>query len=113
MIIKNNQANEKTNSKSCVVREYPFKSKLLGIATALINGRYPDKGKAINYECEETYYVISGKAKLYHQDGEHILEKGDAFFFEKGKWYWLEANDLEVVVSTSPAWFPEQNENIN
>ena len=108
MLIQKEDAREKVNSKSCTVWEYDFPSKDLGIATARINGRYPEKGKAMNTKCDEAYVVISGEAIVHHQTGEFKIKKGDAFLFEKGKWYWVEAKDLFVTLPTAPAWFFEQ-----
>lgn len=112
MLIKKEDAREKKNSEGCTVWEYDFPSKKLGIATAKLNGRYPEKGKAMNTECEEVYYVISGTAKVHTEDGDFDIKEGDAFFFEKNKWYWVEANNLFISLPTAPTWFFEQYKQI-
>jgi mannose-6-phosphate isomerase-like protein (cupin superfamily) len=108
MLIKKENAREKANSKECTVWEYDFPSKNLGFATAKINGRYPEKGKAMNTICDEMYYVISGEAVVHTADGEFKIKQGDAFLFEKNKWYWVEAKNLFIALPTAPAWYFEQ-----
>ena len=60
MLVKKNQSRKHQNSNSCAVWEYEYPSELFSFATALINGRYPEKQRSVNLSCEEVYYVISG-----------------------------------------------------
>lgn len=113
MRIKSNEVRSKVNSKSCSVNEYDFPFKNLGIAIVKINGRYPDSGKAMNTECDEIYYVISGSAVIHTAEGDFKINKNDAFYFEKNKWYWVEGKHLEILLPTSPSWFPEQYRQID
>jgi mannose-6-phosphate isomerase-like protein (cupin superfamily) len=113
MLIKKEESQEKKNSDSCTIFEYDFPSKKLGIATAKMNGRYPEKGRAMNTACDEVYYVISGEAVIHHQTGDFKIKAGDAFYFEKGKWYWVEAKNLFLALPTAPAWFFEQYKHID
>lgn len=112
MIIKKDEAKEKVNNKTCTVWEYAFPSKQLGFATVKINGRYPDSGRVVNEECDELYYVLSGKGIIHHETGDYEIKEGDAFFFEKGKWYWVEG-ELHIAVPTSPTWFLEQHKHVD
>lgn len=98
-----------------VVREY-FAQVVsdLGLATATMNGTYPPEGKgtwAVNQRVEEIYYVLEGTAVVIYQDGERVhLEPGCAVYLPRGVKYRVEeARKLNVVVSTSPAWSPEQH----
>lgn len=113
MLIREEESKIKNNGKNCIVIEYEFPYKELGIAVAKINGRYPDKGKAVNIKCDEMYYVISGEAIIYTQEGEFEIKKGDTYYFEKNKWYYVEAKNLEIVLPTAPAWFLDQYEIID
>ncbi|MEI6672612.1 MAG: hypothetical protein WCL02_04680 [bacterium] len=61
MLIKKENARKEQNSPSCTVWEYDFPNKDLSLAVAYINGRYPTTGKAIDHECTDMYYVISGE----------------------------------------------------
>ena len=108
MLIRNVKAKLKQNSEACSVKEYEFPFKDLRIAVAKINGRYPDYGKVLNTECDEAYYVISGKGIVHTEKGDFEINKGDVFYFEKKNWYWVEGENLEVFLPTSPAWFFEQ-----
>ena len=66
----------------------------MGIVTATINGRYLDSGKVINKICDEICYVISGNGVIHTEDGNFKINKEDAFYLEKNKWYWVEGNNL-------------------
>ena len=112
MRIKNSEIDSKTNSEACMVKEYKFPFKELGIATATINGRYPDSGKVVNKKCDEIYYVISGNGIIHTEEGDFEINKEDAFYFEKNKWYWVEGNNLQIILPTAPSWFPEQYEQL-
>lgn len=48
------------NSDLCIATEYPFCDKDIDIATAVISGRYPEKGYCVNTEVKEMIFVISG-----------------------------------------------------
>ena len=104
MLIKKNQSIKKSNSKNCTVWEYPTPSKLMTGATALINGRYPDSGRAANMECEEIYYVISGTGIIHSDKGDFKIEEGDQYFFEKKEKYFVEGKKLFIFLVNAPQW---------
>jgi len=108
MHIKLKDSQKFENSKNCTVQEYKLPSKNLSAATAIINGRYPDKGRSVNIKCEQTYYVISGVGIIHSEKGDFKISKGDLYFFEKEEKYWVEGKQLFVYMSNSPAWYPEQ-----
>ncbi len=112
MLIKKENTIKKENSKSCSVWEYEFPGKKLGIATALINGRYPEQGKVMNSQCETIYYVLDGAGIIHTEQGDFEIKKGDAFFLETGQWYWIEGINLSVAIVNAPAWFPGQYQNL-
>jgi len=112
MLIKGSQANRKENDKHCAVFEYDFPSKNLGFATAEINGRHPLEGKLLNKECDEIYYVISGKGIVYIDNEKFELEKGDACYIEKGREFYVEGQDLFIALPTNPAWYVGQYEEV-
>ena len=113
MLIKKEDSKKKEISEFLTVWEFDFPSKELGFATAKIDGRFPEKKKVINKECNEIYFVISGKGIIHHESGDFEVKEGDAFFFEKGKPYWIEGEDLVIAIPTAPAWFPEQHEYVD
>ncbi len=58
------------NSDLCIATEYGFHNKDIDIATAEINGRYPEGAYCVNTDVKEMIYVISGgfikKMKSFH-----------------------------------------------
>lgn len=108
MLIKKEDSGKKQNSPACTVWEYEFPTKNFGLATALVNGRYPENGKALNLECEEIYFVISGSGVIHSGKGDFSIKEGDAYFFEKNESYWVEGKDLRVSVINAPKWNFEQ-----
>jgi len=70
LLIKKEESKKKEKVNSCVVWEYPFTSKKLGIATALIDGRYPEKGKALNSKSDLVCFVISGNGVIHNDEGK-------------------------------------------
>ena len=113
MLIEQKEAKIKKNTASCMVWEYGFLHNNLGLALAKINGRYPEQGKVVNEQCDVTYFVKSGKGKICCGAGVFEIKEGDAVFFEKNKWYWVEGQNLFVVVSSSPAWMANQYKEID
>ncbi|MBT3406431.1 cupin domain-containing protein [Candidatus Woesearchaeota archaeon] len=112
MHIKKDDTNRVDVTLACVVNEYQFGKKGLGLATATINGRHPLSGKIVNEECDSMYYIISGKGIIHHETGDYEVNEGDAFYFEKGKWYWVEGENMKIVEPSAPAWFYEQHKNL-
>ncbi|HKZ45109.1 MAG TPA: hypothetical protein VJ343_00195 [archaeon] len=108
MLIRKNHSREKKNSETCTVWEYPLGSKNLGFAIALINGRYPEDGAALNEVCEVVYYVISGSGIISCDGKPYKLEEGDCFKIEVGNKYWVEGKNLLIAIPTGPAWYAEQ-----
>ncbi|NOR85152.1 hypothetical protein GQ473_03465 [archaeon] len=112
MLVKKSDSIKIENSKDCTVHEYPYPSELFSFATAHINGRYPDKGRVTNLNCEETYYVISGFGTVHSEFGEFKLEVGDLYFFKKGEIYWVEGSNLHIILVNAPKWSPEQHKEV-
>ena len=113
-VIKFNQTLFKKNSSTCEINEYIFNRPNLGIARAKIHGRYPiEQGKKnVNNKCDIIYFVLGGSGVVYTENGEFKLEKYDALFLSCGKLYWVEGNNFEVLVISSPEWYVEQYKEI-
>lgn len=109
MYIKKENAKKLQFTDNCVVHEYDLGRKELGIATAHINGRFPNSGKSLNKVCDEVYYVVSGSGVAHLESGDFNLAEGDALFIPKGEWFWVEGNDLFIVIPTAPDWYEEQH----
>lgn len=110
MLIKKSEAKAVQNSPDCTVSEYAYPSDNFSAATALIDGRYPQKNRVTNLACEEIYYVISGEGTIHSEKGDYVIFQGDVYHFEKGEVYWVEGMKLFVVVVNAPKWTPEQHE---
>ena len=113
MLVKKSESSEKKNSEDCTVWEYEYPSKEFSFATALIDGRYPEKKRCTNLDCEEIYYVISGSGVVHSEKGNFEVNEGDLYFFEKGEIYWVEGKKLLLVLVNAPKFTPEQHKIVN
>lgn len=100
----------KDNSKNCQVWEYDLGRKNLSIARAVIDGRYPDEGNAMNKECDQIYFILSGVGQVLLGDKKYELKEKDALYFKKGTKYRVSGDKLEVLVINNPAWSQKQYE---
>ncbi len=112
MLVKKEQRKEKQIAKEGTVWEYDLPSKIIGFALSKLNGRVPDSGWMRNKVCNEIYYVISGSGILFIEDKKYELKEGNVFLIEPGKKFYVIARNLQLVLPTAPAWYPEQWENI-
>lgn len=110
MLIGKEDAIKLENGKACTVWEYFLDSEKVGIAKAELNGRYPEMGLAMNKECDQIYFCISGKGTIHYDGKTFELREGGAFLFKKGHRYWLECDNLIVLVANGPPFRPEQYE---
>ncbi|MHA1954620.1 MAG: cupin domain-containing protein [Candidatus Heimdallarchaeaceae archaeon] len=113
MLIKKSEAKKFENSKDCTVWEYNIPSKDFSYVTALIDGRYPEKKRVINLDCEEIYFVVSGSGIVHSEKGDFRINKGDVYFFEKSEVYWIEGSQLVLAIVNIPKWTPEQHKIVN
>lgn len=109
MLVKKENAKKVSNSDKCTVWEYDTQTKDFNLATAFIDGRFPDEKRVVNLELEEVYYVQSGSAIIHSEKGDFKIEKGDVYLFEKEEKFWVEANNLSLVVVCAPAFDPKQH----
>ncbi len=107
-IVKLKDSERFNNSDTCEVVEYPLGDPDINCATAVITGRYPEKGYCVNEKCKEMIYVIEGKGSLNKKDETINFEKGDVILIEKGEIYFWDAN-CRIVMPCTPAWYPEQH----
>lgn len=109
MLIKKSDSTKVSNSDKCTVWEYDMHNKNFNVATAYIDGRFPDEKRVVNLEVEEIYYVQSGSATIYSEKGEFHIEAGDMYLFDKGEKFYVDAHDLHLVVTCAPAFDPAQH----
>lgn len=107
-LVKLEQAQEFSNSDRCKGLEYPLNDTDINFSTAIINGRYPDKGYCVNEECKELIYVIEGKGTLNKRDKTIEFNKGDVILIDKGEVYYWDGQ-CTIAMPCTPAWYPEQH----
>ena len=113
MLLKKEIATKFENSKTCSVFSYEdYQKEDLSLATAIINGRYPEKDRVLNSESKEIYYVISGDGIIYSEKGEFKIKKGDFYVFEKSEKYYVKGNDLHLSILNIPKFTVEQHHNV-
>lgn len=111
MIIRAEQTTQKKPYAGCTIYEYNSPSVVLTIARARIVTRYPEKGRAVNTQCEEVYYVLEGTGTIQIDNEISSIKQGDVCVIQIGKPY-LVKGDLTLLIATSPPWSPEQHQNV-
>lgn len=110
--IKNEDAPKFSNSPGCIATEYDFKNENdFNIAGIELNGRYPEKGHALNTVSKELIYVKNGNGVLVSNGQSMTLKPGDAALIQPNEKYYIKGM-LELIISSAPAWHPEQHQNI-
>lgn len=89
---------------------FPFQNASLGISE--INGRYPENGFDVDQEVEQSWYVEDGKGTVWIDGKEYQMNKGDMIYIPEGQKYWIQGENLRLVVCSSKPWFPEQHKHI-
>ncbi len=106
-IIHKNQTKIFKNSEACTAIEYPLGDKDINGAVIELNGRYPDKGRAMNLECKEMAYIIKGFGRVAVENKEIKLSEGDLVLIEPGEKFFWEGN-MRIFMPCAPAWNHEQ-----
>lgn len=83
------------------------------MAEAAIDGRYPESGFGINHHSDMMIYVVSGYGVLVHDGAGFELHDQSVVRIDKETPYYFEGQDLRIVMVCSPAWNPEQYEQID
>jgi mannose-6-phosphate isomerase-like protein (cupin superfamily) len=106
------QAVRHKNSLSCTVWEY---GSVDGIdaADALVDGRYPEQGFALNEISDMSVRVLSGMGRLATQQASVTLAPGDVVMIPHGEPYYFEGQDLAFFMACSPAWSIDQYKEIS
>lgn len=110
MLIKKSDTRKKENCKGCTVWEHDHPTNNLSLAASLIDGRYPEQKRVTNIECEEMCYVISGSGIIHSDKGIFEINEGDSYHFEIGEKYFIEGDNLKLVLINAPKWRLDQHE---
>lgn len=108
MIAKKGSRIAHENSKSCTAYEYSLNDKDIDVALIRIDGRYPDAGFVFNEKVKELSFVAKGRGSITVDGKTREIEEGDAVLILPGQKYYFNGS-LELVVSCTPAWSPEQH----
>lgn len=104
------KANRFVNSDKCIAYEFPLNDHDINGALVELDGRYLEKGYAVNRVCKELVYVVSGQGKLVIKDQSEVsIAKKDVLLIEPGEEYFWEGK-LTMFIPCTPAWYPEQHQ---
>lgn len=106
--IAKNQRVVHKNSDTCIAQEYPSRQADINGAVIELTGRYPAVGRVTNLKCKELVYILQGSGKLVTDDRVIAFHEGDMVIIEPGEKYYWDAHCTQLV-STTPAWYPEQH----
>ncbi|MBI3956108.1 hypothetical protein HY339_02535 [Candidatus Gottesmanbacteria bacterium] len=107
-IIQSSEANKVQASASTTVWEYFMDDAVVSGAVAEINGRYPEKGFAINSVSKELAFVISGHGHVLSPKAQHTITIGDVIFLDKGERFAWQGT-VTIFMVTTPKFDPKQH----
>ncbi|HVZ12475.1 MAG TPA: cupin domain-containing protein [Patescibacteria group bacterium] len=111
-IASKDQAKKLQNGETVVAYEYPLGEKDIDAAYVEVVGKYPVSGSAMNTVCKELAYVLKGSGKIFVEGEEYQLNEGSEVLIEPGEKFSWEG-DFTLIISCSPAWYPEQHKRID
>lgn len=91
--------------------EYNIEDKDINYCIADINGRSPQKGFVVNHKCKEMIHVLSGGGILFINGKTFHLKQDDVVLIQPEEKYYFEGK-MRLGIPCTPAWFPEQHEEI-
>ncbi len=107
-IVKQKQTHWVETAPTTTVEEYVMRERGLSGATAIISGRYPVKGYAMNMISKELALVISGDGFIGVTGKKIPIVIGDCIFLRpKEKFYW--EGHMALFIATTPAWKAKQH----
>lgn len=107
-IVKYTEINKVSPAESTVIWEYPTKDDVISGAVAQINGRYPEKGFALNEKSKELVFVLTGNGKILTPSGGKDIDIGDEILLDANETYAWEGN-MTLFMATTPAFNPKQH----
>ena len=99
---------------SKIIYKYPTPTKNLDIGYMIVKGRHPKNPNTfiIEHECSFLIYIIKGKGTVYTGEQKFLIKEKDVVFVPANTKFAVEGN-VEYVTVDSPAFHPEQSEEIN
>lgn len=90
-------------SPTTSVEEYRMHEPKISGATAVISGRYPEKGFAVNTKAHELVLVLSGNGFVGTRRRRIPIELGDCILLQpKEKYYW--DGHMAIFIACAPSW---------
>ena len=81
----------------------------IDLCVADFRGRAPTEGWAVNTECKELLYIISGVGKVVTEIGEKEFAAGDGLLIDRGEKYYFDGKFQAAIICT-PKWTVKQHE---
>lgn len=107
-IVKQKKAKRVDASTTTSVEEYRMRESAISGSTAIIYGRYPEKGYTVNTKCFELALVISGNGFAGTKRKKTAIELGDCILIKPNeKYYW--DGHLAIFLACSPKWASRQH----
>lgn len=95
-------------SPTTSVEEYRMPNQTLSGATAIVYGRYPEKGYATNTKSHELALVISGNGFIGTKRKRMAIELGDCILIRPNEqFYW--SGNMAIFMVCAPSWKPSQH----
>lgn len=112
MIYKSFNDTELFDGKTNKTYEYNIDDKDINYCIVDIDGRFPIEKWAVNHKCKEMAHILSGSGILVVEGIEYSLKQDDVVLIDiNEKYYWK--GKMRLGIPCSPAWYPEQHEEID
>lgn len=107
-VVKQKQTHWVDPAPTTTVEEYRMSANRISGATAIISGRYPENGYAVNKTCHEIAMVLSGSGIIGSPKKKHHLVIGDCILIKPGeKYYWN--GHMAIFMVCAPKWTASQH----
>lgn len=107
-IVKQKKAKRVDLSKTTLVEEYIMREPAINGATAIITGRYPEKGYVVNSLSHELVLVLSGNGYIGTKRKKYSIELGDCILLQpKEKYFWN--GHMALFTVCTPKWKSRQH----
>jgi|SRR3989338_3188938 len=110
MLVKKKDSVKEIGTKECSVWDYRLPEKDLGISVQKITSRFPKTGWSRNSVCKEVCFILSGSGIVCVENKAHKVSRGDVVVINPGEKSYAKAKSMEILVVTSPDWYPDQCE---
>lgn len=107
-IVKQKKARRIDASPTTSVEEYVMSESHISGATAIVYGRYPEKGFAVNTVSHELALVLSGNGYIGTKRKKTAIELGDCILIKPNeKYYW--DGHMAIFIVCTPTWKQKQH----